>query len=136
MNNKNIFIIIISSILIISLFFNLSKFNGVSNDKYSELETKNQKLQKYRDSLLVVNSNLSNTFQSMQDEIDKREDSILVILSDLKKAQDDLKKQKDKTSRLEKEKRVIESKIDNLLKNPVKREDDDLLKSLKNKLKP
>ena len=136
-NYKSIFMIIISSLLIISLFLNLrSCGGGKSDDKYSKLESENLKLQRFRDSLLTENSNLRNVFQVMQEDIDKRHDSIVGILSDLKKTQRDLKDQKEKTSQLEKEKRDIQKKIDDLLKNPIKRDDDDLVKSLKNKLKP
>lgn len=137
MNNyKSIFMIIISLLLIVSLFLNLRSCGGVKDDKYSKLENENLKLQKFRYSLLVENTNLKNTFQVMQDGIDKRHDSIISILSDLKKIEFDLKKQKDRISQLEQEKKDVERRINDLMKNPIKRDDDDLIKSLKNKLKP
>ena len=39
------------------------------------------------------------------------------------------------SDRLEKEKKNTDKKIADLLKNPIRRNDDDLIKSLKNKLK-
>ena len=137
MNNyKSIFTIIISLLLIVSLVLNLRSCNGVDVNKYQKLENDNKELQRVRDSLLTENSNLRNVFQVMQEDINKRHDSIVSILSDLKKTQSDLDSQKARTSQLEKEKRDIDKKINDLLKNPIKRNDDDLIKSLKNKLKP
>ena len=132
---KKISSLILIVILIISLFLNIKSCNKVNSDDYNNIEKINRNLQSSRDSLIMVNRKLDNNFNSIQDSINKRDIIILKLNNDLASAQNDLDNSMKELNRLKSQSRDTEKKIDNLVKNPIIRSDEDLIKSLKNKLK-
>ena len=134
-NFSKISSLILLSILVISIIVNIKNFTKIDKDKYIELETINKNIQKSRDSLIRVNKNLKWDFKSLQDSINKRDLTIVRLNDKLLKSDKDLNFYKTRVSILESDKRNIEKKIDEIKKNPIIRSDDELIKSLKNKLK-
>ena len=133
---KKISSLILLGILVISLFLNVRSCTKIDKDKYKQLEDANKSLQTSRDSLIRINKVLKKDFISLQDSIDQRNALIFKLRVDLLQSDKRLKSANDEVNRLEKEKRDIDKKISDLLKNPIRRNDDDLINSLKNKVKP
>jgi chromosome segregation ATPase len=134
-NFKKISSLILLGILAISLFLNVRSCTKIDKDKYKHLEDVNKSLQCSRDSLIRINKSLKRDFSSLQDSIDKRNVLIFKLKVDLLKSDKRLKSANDEVNRLQKEKKDTDKKIEDLLKNPIRRNDDDLINSLKNKLK-
>lgn len=134
-NFKKISSLILLGILLISLFSNVRSCTKIDKDKYKHLEETNKSLQTSRDSLVRINKTLKKDFSSLQDSIDKRNVIIDKLKGDLIQSDKRLKSANAEVDRLEKEKKNTDKKITDLLKNPIRRNDDDLIKSLKNKLK-
>jgi chromosome segregation ATPase len=134
-NFKKILSLILLGILAISLFLNVRSCTKIDKDKYKHLEDVNKSLQCSRDSLIRINKSLKRDFSSLQDSIDKRNVLIFKLKVDLLKSDKRLKSANDEVNRLQKEKKDTDKKIEDLLKNPIRRNDDDLINSLKNKLK-
>ena len=132
---KKISSLILLGILVISLFLNVRSCTKIDKDKYKHLEETNKILQTSRDSLVRINKTLKKDFTSLQDSIDKRNVIIDKLKGDLIQSDKRLKSANAEVDRLEKEKKNTDKKITDLLKNPIRRNDDDLIKSLKNKLK-
>lgn len=133
---KTIASYILVGVLVISLFLNIRSCTKIDDTKYEQLHKDNEKLQRMRDSLINLNSQLKLDYDKIQLDIDKRNKIIDKLNGDLKSAEQRVSEAKDKADRLAKEKRDADKKIDDLQKNPIRRNDDDLLNSLKNKLKP
>ena len=134
-NFSKISSLILLSILVISIIVNIKNFTKIDKDKYMDLETINKNIQKSRDSLIRVNKSIKLDFRSLQDSIKKRDLTIVRLNDRLLKSDKDLNLFKRRVYILESEKRDIEKKIDDIKKNPIIRSDDELIKSLKNKLK-
>jgi hypothetical protein len=134
-NFKKISSLILLGILAISLFLNVRSCTKIDKDKYKHLEDVNKSLLCSRDSLIIINKSLKRDFSSLQDSIDKRNVLIFKLKVDLLKSDKRLKSANDEVNRLQKEKKDTDKKIEDLLKNPIRRNDDDLINSLKNKLK-
>lgn len=135
-NFKKISSLILLTMLIISLFLNVKSCTKIDKDKYKQLEDTNKALQCSRDSLIKINKSLKRDFSSLQDSIDKRNILIFKLKSDLLQSNKRLDLANSEVDRLKKEKRDTDKRISDLLKNPIKRNDDDLINSLKNKVKP
>jgi cell division protein FtsB len=135
-NFKKISSLILLGILAISLFLNVRSCTKIDKDKYKKLEDTNKSLQTSRDSLIRINKALKKDFISLQDSIDKRNVIIAKLKGDLVQSDKRLKSANAEVDRLEKEKKDTDKKIADLLKNPIRRNDDDLINSLKNKVKP
>ena len=135
-NFKKISSLILLGILAISLFLNVRSCTKIDKDKYKHLEDVNKSLQCSRDSLIKNNESLKKDFSSLQDSIDKRNVLIFKLRGDLLQSDKRLKSANDEVNRLQKEKKDTDKKIEDLLKNPIRRNDDDLINSLKNKVKP
>ena len=133
---KKISSLILLGILVISLFLNVRSCTKIDKDKYKHLEDVNKSLQCSRDSLIKINESLKKDFSSLQDSIDKRNVLIIKLKVDLLQSDKRLKSANDEVNRLQKEKKDTDKKIEDLLKNPIRRNDDDLINSLKNKVKP
>ena len=101
--------------LLVSLFFN---FRGYE-----------------RDSLKAENERLEIEFDERQKAIEKRSDSIAALQALLDIAKKDAAKYKGRADKFAKDLVETNKKIEYLRKNPIKRDDDDLIDSLKNKLK-
>lgn len=135
-NFKKISSLILLGILVISLFLNVRSCTKIDKNKYKHLEDANKSLQTSRDSLVRINKALKKDFISLQDSIDKRNVVIAKLKGDLVQSDKRLKSANAEVDRLEKEKKDTDKKIADLLKNPIRRNDDDLINSLKNKVKP
>jgi hypothetical protein len=119
--------------LLVSLFFN---FRGYERDSlFQEMEQKNLSLEKVRDSLKVENERLEIEFDERQKAIEKRSDSIVALQALLDIAKKDAAKYKGRADKFSKDLVETNKKIEYLRKNTIKRDDDDLIDSLKNKLK-
>lgn len=134
-NFKKISSIILLFLLILSLFLNIKGCTKIDKDKYKLLENTNKSLQCSRDSLIKINKSLQINVNVLQDSIDKRSKVINGLKNDLIKSDIKLDRANRQVDILEKEKRDTDKKIEDLLKNPIRRTDDDLINSLKNKVK-
>jgi len=130
--SRLLFYIVLAGLLV-SLFFN---FRGYERDSlFQEMEQKNLSLEKVRDSLKVENERLEIEFDERQKAIEKRSDSIVALQALLDIAKKDAAKYKGRADKFSKDLVETNKKIEYLRKNPIKRDDDDLIDSLKNKLK-
>lgn len=134
-NFKKISSLILLFVLILSLFLNIRGCTHIDKDKYKLLENTNKSLQCSRDSLIKINKSLQVNLNVLQDSINKRTKVINGLKNDLIKSDLKLDKANKQVGILEKEKRDTDKKIEDLLKNPIRRTDDDLINSLKNKVK-
>lgn len=134
-NFKKISSIILLFVLVLSLFLNIRGCTKIDKDKYKILENTNKSLQCSRDSLIKINKSLQINVSVLQDSIDKRSKVINGLKNDLIESNMKLNKVIKQVDILEKEKRDTDKKIEYLLKNPIRRTDDDLINSLKNKVK-
>ena len=73
-------------------------------------------------------------FNKKQAEIDNRDIKIKQIESELAKTKQDLTAAKDKVKEMKRDLDETKKKIEDLQKNPIKREGDDLINSLKEKI--
>jgi septation ring formation regulator EzrA len=130
---KSIALLVLSSACI--LFFGMWFFKGSDyKDKIKALEIENKKIESVRDSLKLANASLKLDFDKKQSEISKRDQKIKLIEFEIEKAKKDLKVA---TAQVEADKRSLKEtkdKIEKLKKDPIKREGDELLNSLKEKL--
>ncbi len=117
-------------------FFSMWYLKGTGYKKdYKKLELEFQNLQKTKDSLEKVNTNLKNNFNKIQSDINIRNKEIKKIEMELDKTKKDLSISNDEVLKNKKYIEETKKKIEKLKKSPIKREDDDLIKSLKEKLK-
>lgn len=134
-NFRKISSLILLFVLIVSLFLNIRGFTHIDKDKYKLLENTNKSLQCSRDSLIKINKSLQVNVSVLQDSINRRVKVINGLKSDLINSDRKLNKANDRVDILEREKKDTDKKIEDLLKNPIRRTDDDLINSLKNKVK-
>lgn len=118
------------------LFFAMWYFRGSNTkEQVKKLEKEINKIELVRDSLQNANKILEIEFDKKQKEIDNRDIRIKKYESELIKTKQDLTKANDKVKEYQKELSETKKKIEELEKNPIKREGDDLINSLKEKLK-
>ena len=131
---KSILILVLLGVSII--FFALWYFKGSdTKSRIKELEQINKNIEVQRDSLKNANKALKVDFDKRQKEIEERDNQIKLIEMELSKTKRDLVVANGKVREKEKELAETKKKIEDLKKNPIKREDDELIKSLKDKLK-
>lgn len=131
---KSISILVLTGACI--LFFGMWYFKG-SDTKYrlKQLESENLRIEKLRDSLDIANKNLSIEFDKLQKSINDRDDKIKEIEENLLKSKKELEIANAKLNGYKKDLIETKNKIDELKKEPIKRNDEDLINSLKEKLK-
>lgn len=134
-NFRKISSAILLFVLVLSLFLNIRGCAKIDKDKYKILENTNKNLQCSRDSLIKINKSLQIDVNVLQDSINKRTKIINGLKNDLIESDLKLDKANKQVYILEKEKRDTDRKIEDLLKNPIRRVDDDLINSLKNKVR-
>jgi chromosome segregation ATPase len=134
LDNKSILILILLGISIVFGYLWFFKASDVK-DQLKDLERANKNIQLERDSLRNENKILVVKFNDIQKDIDERDSRIKEIEYKLSKTKSDLVIANDKANRNQKELEITRNKIKELKKNPIKRGDDDLIKSLKEKLK-
>ena len=134
-NFRKISSAILLFVLVLSLFLNIRGCAKIDKDKYKILENTNKNLQCSRDSLIKINKSLQIDVNVLQDSINKRTKIINGLKNDLIESDLKLDKANKQVYILEKEKRDTDRKIEDLLKNPIRRTDDDLINSLKIKVK-
>lgn len=134
-NFRKISSAILLFVLVLSLFLNIRGCTKIDKDKYKILENINKNLQCSRDSLIKINKSLQIDVNILQDSINKRTKIINGLKNDLIESDLKLDKANKQVYILEKEKRDTDRKIEDLLKNPIRRVDDDLINSLKNKVR-
>ena len=127
--------IILFFAIISILFFSLWFLKGTGYKKEFKLLEKNFiKLQKTRDSIAKVNSVLKINFNKTQELILSREKKILLVEEELKKSKIELIKSNDELKKNELTWEENKRGIQNLKKNPIKREGQELINSLQEKL--
>lgn len=127
--------IILFFVIISVLFFSLWYLKGTGYKKEFKLLEKNfVKLQKTRDSLTRVNKALETNFDKTQKLILIRDKKILQVEEELGRSKIELIKAGDELKRNERSREQNKSSIQNLKNNPLKREDQELINSLKEKL--
>ena len=105
-----------------------------SKKELKRLELEFNKIQKTRDSLKLVNLDLKEDFDKLQKKIDSREKSIQSLQYQLSLSQSEVQSSKLELIDLKKDLEKTKKKIVDLKKNPIKREDENLIESLKQKL--
>ena len=131
---KSILILVFLGISI--LFFSMWFLKGTGYKKeFKKLELEFQKLQKTRDSLEAVNIKLKIDFEKIQQKIDERNLEIKKVEYELVKVKKDLNSSNNKLKKNKKDLEETRKKIEKLKKDPIKREGEDLINSLKEKLK-
>lgn len=127
--------IILFFVIISVLFFSLWYLKGTGYKKEFKLLEKNfVKLQKTRDSLTKVNKSLERNFDRTQKLILIRDKKILQVEEELGRSKIELLKASDELKRNEGSREQNKREIQNLKNNPLKREDQELINSLKEKL--
>lgn len=127
--------IILFFVIISVLFFSLWYLKGTGYKKEFKLLEKNfVKLQKTRDSLTRVNKALETNFDKTQKLILIRDKKILQVEEELGRSKIELIKAGDELKRNERSREQNKRSIQNLKNNPLKREDQELINSLKEKL--
>ena len=117
-------------------FFSIWYLKGSGYKKeYKKLEQQFNVIQKSRDSLKTVNKKLKSDYLEIDNRIKLREIFINSIEKELEKTKEELKSAKLDLKKWESDYKITKKKIEDLKKNPIKREDDQLVKSLKEKLK-
>lgn len=132
---KNIIILILIVFSCFSAWNWLIKGDKESKSKVEELDKQFNDLKMVKDSLDKSNQNLKLKFSELKrldDELSKKN---IELQEEVKKSESVANKSQKELTRLMKEKIEIKKKIEELEKNPIKREGDDLLESLKNKTK-
>lgn len=131
---KSVLIIIL--LVFSTIFFSIWYFKGTEYKKeYNKLELEFRKLQQTRDSLEKVNVDLKKDFNKIQIEISKRDSHIRSVEKELEKSKNELKIANQDIEENNQKLEKIKKKIEELKNNPIKREDDDLINSLREKLK-
>ena len=92
-------------------------------------------LEKTRDSLKYANQNLKKEFDNIQVIIDKRDARIADLQIQIEVSKQNVADYKNRADKANKDLIETNKKLENLRKNPIKRDDDDLINSFKNKLK-
>ena len=118
--------------LLVSVFLN---FKGCNRESFEKLEEKNRLLEKTRDSLRYTNQNLKKEFNQIQLVIDKRDARIADLQIQIEVSKQNVADYKNRADKANKDLIETNKKLENLRKNPIKRDDDDLINSFKNKLK-
>ena len=117
------------------LFFGMWLFKGSDyKDKIKALEIENKKIESVRDSIKSANASLKLDFDKNRSEIDKRDQKIKLIESEILKTKKDLKIATAQVEADRKSLKETKDKIEKLKKDPIKREGDELINSLKEKL--
>lgn len=118
------------------LFFGMWYFKGSdTKDRLKQLEAENLRIENIRDSLDIANKNLSIEFDKAQKSINDRDVKIKEIEEKLLKSKKDLEVANAKVNSYKKDLAETKKKIDELKKEPIKRNDEDLINSFKEKLK-
>jgi len=129
---KKILFYVLCAFLAASLLLNIK---GCNRKAFEELEEKNRLLEKTKDSLRYANQHLKNEFDEIQSSIEKRDVRIKDLQAQADAARRDAVLHKYRADKAERDLAETSVKIDKLRNNPIKREDDDLINSFKNKLK-
>jgi len=131
---KSIIILLLAVFSI--LFFSLWFLKGTGYKKeYKKLEQEFDRLQKSRDSLKTINIKLKKDFDIIEIEVKKRDSLIKIVEKELIKTKQELKEAKKEVAKWQFDFNKTKKKIEDLKKNPIKREDEDLIQSLSEKLK-
>jgi chromosome segregation ATPase len=129
-----ILLLLLFCIVFFSMWY-LKGADSASKRELKRLKTEYKNLQKSRDSLDQVNIMLKDNFNDYQNKIDQRDSKIQSIEYQLSQAKIDLSQSKKDLSNMKTELTKTRKRVEDLKKNPIKREDDDLIESLKEKLK-
>jgi len=129
---KKTLLYFIGACLLVSLFLNIK---GCNRESFEKLEENNRLLEKTRDSLRYANQGLKKDFIKIQDVIDKRDTRIIELQIEIDANRREIIHYKKQVDRFSKDLQETNRKLDHLRKNPIKRDDDELIDSFKNKLK-
>lgn len=128
-------IVILVLLLFGGIFFGLWYFKGSdTKDRVNQLEKDIKRIEVVRDSLEDANTKLREDFNERELIISERDKKIKDIESSISKIKQDLVVANNKLKQSQKELAETKKKIEELKNNPIKREGDDLINSLKQKL--
>jgi septal ring factor EnvC (AmiA/AmiB activator) len=128
--------IVTISLILLCLFFGSMWYLKGSDykKKLKESNLRIEKIEKVRDSLKSVNKKLEIDFKEIQINILEREKRIRKIENELSIVKKDLKRANINLENNKKSYNESKKRISELKKNPIKREGQDLINSLKEKL--
>ncbi|NDF17635.1 MAG: hypothetical protein EB079_06690 [Verrucomicrobia bacterium] len=129
-----ILLLLLFCIVFFSMWY-LKGSDSASKRELKRLKTEYKNLQKSRDSLDQVNIMLKDNFNDYQNKIDQRDSRIQSIEYQLSQAKIDLSQSKKDLSDMKTELTKTRKRVEDLKKNPINREGDNLIESLKEKLK-
>lgn len=128
-----ILLLLVFCVLFFSMWY--LKSDGIQSKKeIKRLELEFNKIQKTRDSLNLVNTELKGDFAKLQKKIDLTEKSIKLLEYQLDLSQREVQSSKLEVIDMKRDLEKTKKKIEELKKNPIKREDENLIESLKQKL--
>ncbi len=127
---KSVLLYAICGLFLASLFLNIK---GCGRESYDELQQKYDAKQKSLDSLLHANSYLKKEAQDLVDTIAKRDNAIVELRLKADSVSRLVVAQTQRADRLQRELDKTDEEIKNLRKNPIKRDDKDLIDSFKNR---
>ena len=129
-DKKGILLAILGVLLLASVFLNI---RGCGRKSFEELQAESDARQRRLDSLSVANVALQKEFDIIQKEVDERD----VRIRDLRIEADSVGKAVDsykaKARALASDLAKTNAEIDRLTKNPIRRDDQELIDSFKNK---
>ncbi len=111
----------------------LLNIRGCGSD-FDNLETENSALEKTRDSLASANRSLAMHFDSLQATIKIRDARIEELVQKSDSVSGIARVEKKRADRIQADLAETKRKIEEIRKNPANRKDEELIKSLKNKL--
>lgn len=130
---KSIMILVLLGFSII--FFGMWYFRGSDKDKVKVLENEIEQIQIKRDSLRRANDVLNVDLIRIQNDIKAKDYILSIIRIKLSEAENKLTSANSRLSDVEKMLRDSKKRVLELEKNPIRREGDELINSLKEKLK-
>lgn len=111
----------------------LLNIRGCGGD-FDNLETENSALEKTRDSLASANRSLAMHFDSLRAAIKIRDARIEELVHKSDSVSGIARNEKKRADRIQADLAETKRKIEEIRKNPANRKDEELIKSLKNKL--
>jgi cell division protein FtsB len=127
---KSILLYAICALFLASLFLNI---RGCGRESYDELQKKYEEKQKSLDSLRYANVYLKKEAQGLTDAISKRDAAIMDLRLKVDSVSRVVASQTQRADRLQRELDKTDEEIKKLRKNPIRRNDQDLIDSFKNR---
>jgi TolA-binding protein len=132
---KSIIILILIIFSTISAYHWFIKGDDLSKEKIKRWEDEFKKLQREKDSISINITNLKLRFNELNKKKDSLESQNKLLENKIIEVEKESQKSKTELNEMRKNQKATLKEIENLKNNPIRREGEDLLESLKNKTK-